>query len=64
MGIILVSSDLPEVLGLSDQILVMNAGRIVARFLRSEASEEKVMHSLLSSHSISSSSPPVMSATR
>jgi ABC-type sugar transport system ATPase subunit len=46
MGIVLVSSDLPEILGLSDHILVMHGGSIVARFPRGEASEEKVMHSI------------------
>jgi ribose transport system ATP-binding protein len=55
IGIMLLSSDLPEVLGLCDQILVMHAGCIVARFLQSEATEEKVMHSLVSGHSASGS---------
>jgi rhamnose transport system ATP-binding protein len=34
VGILMISSDLPEVLGMSDRILVMNAGRIVATFER------------------------------
>ena len=39
-GILLVSSELDEILALSDRILVMYAGRIVARFKRGEASEQ------------------------
>ena len=43
MGILLVSSELPEILGLSDRILVMRAGRIVGRFARAEATEERLL---------------------
>jgi ribose transport system ATP-binding protein len=43
MGILLVSSELPEILGLSDRILVMRGGRIVARFQRAEATEERLL---------------------
>jgi len=39
----MVSSELPEVLGMSDRILVMCNGRIVREFLAEEASEEKIM---------------------
>lgn len=40
---LLVSSDLPELLALSDRILVMRAGRVVAELGREEASEELVL---------------------
>lgn len=43
-GIIMVSSELPEVLGLSDRILVMRGGRIKAEFGRGEATQEDIMH--------------------
>ena len=43
VAIILLSSDLPEVLGLSDRVLVMREGRITASFTRREASAERVM---------------------
>lgn len=43
LAIVVVSSELPEVLGLSDRILVLNEGRVAAEFDRSEASPEKVM---------------------
>lgn len=41
--ILLVSSDLPEVLGVSDRIVVMHEGRITGELSRGEATQEKVM---------------------
>ena len=43
VGILLISSELPEVLGLGDRILVMRAGRIAGRFEADQASEEKLI---------------------
>ena len=43
MAIVLVSSELPEVLGLSDRILVLHEGRVMGEFKRGEASPEAVM---------------------
>jgi ABC-type sugar transport system ATPase subunit len=43
MAVLLVSSELPEVLGMSDRILVMRGGRIVGRFQRGEATEERLL---------------------
>ena len=43
MAIVLVSSELPEVLGLSDRVIVLHEGRMAAEFTRSNASPEKVM---------------------
>ena len=43
IGIILISSDLPEVLALSDRVLVMREGRQMAILARSEADQETVM---------------------
>ncbi|PZX10864.1 ribose transport system ATP-binding protein [Palleronia aestuarii] len=42
-GIVMISSDLPEVIGAADRILVMQEGRIVAEFGRG-ASEQDIMH--------------------
>jgi ABC-type sugar transport system ATPase subunit len=42
-AIILVSSELPELLSCSDRILVMNQGRVVAVFDAAEASQERIM---------------------
>ena len=43
LAIVLVSSELPEVLGLSDRVIVLREGKIAGEFARSEASPEKVM---------------------
>jgi rhamnose transport system ATP-binding protein len=43
LGIMLISSDLPEVLAMSDRILVMHEGRLTAELSRAEATEERVM---------------------
>ena len=43
LGIILISSDLPEVLAMSDRILVMHEGRVSAEIGRDAATEESVM---------------------
>lgn len=46
MGVILISSELPEILGISDRILIMHNGNITGHFHRNEASEEKVMRAI------------------
>jgi ABC-type multidrug transport system ATPase subunit len=43
MAIILISSDLPEVLAMSDRILVMREGRQMAIFDHHEATQERVL---------------------
>jgi len=43
-AVILVSSYLPEVLGMSDRVLVMRAGAVAAEFARGEATQESVMY--------------------
>lgn len=43
IGIILISSELPEVLGLCDRVIVMCQGRITGELLRHEATDEKVL---------------------
>jgi ribose transport system ATP-binding protein len=43
MGIIMISSELLEILGMSDRILVMHEGRVAALLDRSEATQEKIM---------------------
>ena len=43
MAIILISSDLPEVLAMSDRILVMREGRQMAIFDQREATQERVL---------------------
>lgn len=43
VGIIMISSELPEILGMSDRILVMHEGRVTGELSRAEATQEKVM---------------------
>ena len=43
LAVLLISSDLPEVLAMSDRMLVVAEGRLVASFARSEATQEKIM---------------------
>ncbi len=42
-GILMISSDLPELLGICDRILVMNKGKLAGAVLGKNASEEKIM---------------------
>ena len=48
-SVIMISSELPEVLGMSDRIYVMNEGRIVGELDAAEASQEVIMGRILSS---------------
>jgi ribose transport system ATP-binding protein len=43
VAIVMVSSELPEILGMSDRILVMREGRIAAELERRDATEERIM---------------------
>jgi rhamnose transport system ATP-binding protein len=43
VAVVMVSSELPEVLGMADRVLVMREGRIVAEIPRAEATEDSVM---------------------
>ncbi len=43
MSIILISSELPEILGMSDRIFVMHEGHIAGELLRADATQEKIM---------------------
>ena len=48
-SVIMISSELPEVLGMSDRIYVMNEGRIAGELSAQEASQEKIMSCILRS---------------
>jgi len=50
VGILMISSELPEVLGVSDRILVMREGALVAEFSHADASEEAVMSAAMGQH--------------
>jgi putative multiple sugar transport system ATP-binding protein len=44
MSIIMISSELPEVLGMSDRVYVVSSGKIVGELPIAEATQEKIMH--------------------
>lgn len=47
--IVIISSELPEILGICDRIYIMNDGRIVGEMNKDEASQEKIMKCILES---------------
>lgn len=51
MAILLISTEMPELLALSDRVLVMHRGQITARFDRSEATAERVLAAAMGSDS-------------
>jgi putative multiple sugar transport system ATP-binding protein len=46
-GILMISSEMPELLGMCDRIYVMNEGRFVAEFARGEATQERIMRAIV-----------------
>ena len=47
IAIVMVSSELPEVLGMADRVVVLREGRVVATLSRAEATEESVMYAAM-----------------
>lgn len=47
VGIIMISSEMPEVLGMSDRVIVMHGGRICGELSREEANQEHIMGLIL-----------------
>ena len=46
-GIVMISSEMPELLGMCDRIYVMNEGRIVGELAAKDASQERIMAHIL-----------------
>ena len=46
-GVVMISSEMPELLGMCDRIYVMNEGRIMGELTRAEASQERIMALIL-----------------
>ena len=49
-GVMMISSELPEILGMCDRVYVMNEGRIVAEMPKEKASQESIMAAILNSN--------------
>jgi len=47
MGIVLISSELPELLALSDRVLVLHRGKKAAEFTKAEATAERILHAAM-----------------
>lgn len=50
-GVLLVSSEMPEILGLSDRIIVMKEGRIATTLSKEEATQERILEAAMGSES-------------
>ena len=62
LAIILISSDLPEVLAMSDRILVLHEGSVTAEIARADATEEAVMFAATAqstAHEVAIGTPPI-----
>jgi len=46
-GILLVSSEMPEVLGMSDRIVVMRQGQVTAHLTTAEATQEEILNAAM-----------------
>jgi putative multiple sugar transport system ATP-binding protein len=49
-SIVMISSELPEIIGMCDRVYVMNEGRIVGELSKQEASQENIMHCIMQSN--------------
>ena len=47
--VLMISSEMPELLGMCDRICVLNEGKFVAEFTAAEATQEKIMRSIVTS---------------
>jgi rhamnose transport system ATP-binding protein len=54
VAVLMISSEMPEVLGVADRILVLHEGRLVAEFDRDEANEESIMRAATGQASVTS----------
>lgn len=49
-SVIMISSEMPELIGMSDRIYVMNEGRIVGEFTQEEVTQEKIMSAIVANN--------------
>jgi putative multiple sugar transport system ATP-binding protein len=45
--VVMISSEMPELLGMCDRVYVMNEGRFVGEFTAEEVSQEKIMRAIM-----------------
>jgi len=58
LAILMISSELPEILGMSDRVLVMCEGRVTGRFTRAEATQENILTAATArAHALSAAAP-------
>jgi rhamnose transport system ATP-binding protein len=62
LAIILISSDLPEVLAMSDRIIVLHEGRVTAEIARDDATQESVMFAATGSRTAGEATAPAATA--
>ena len=53
LAILMISSELPEILGMSDRVLVMRGGRIVAEVARADATQERIAAAMMGDGKVS-----------
>jgi rhamnose transport system ATP-binding protein len=63
LAIILISSDLPEVLAMSDRIIVLHEGRVTAEIARDDATQESVMFAATGSRTAGEATAPAAIAS-
>jgi ABC-type sugar transport system ATPase subunit len=44
MAVVIISSELPEIIGMSDRIIVMHQGEVKGELSRGEATQERILH--------------------
>lgn len=49
-AVVMISSDLPELLGMCDRIYIMNEGKMMGELSASEATQERIMDKILSTN--------------
>ena len=53
-GVVVISSEMPELLGICDRICVMNDGAFVGEFAAADATQEKIMHAIMRNKALKS----------
>jgi ABC-type sugar transport system ATPase subunit len=63
MGILMISSEMPEIIGMSDRVIVMCQGRVTGEFDRGEMTQEEIMTCATKFLSLDAAPEPVAEAT-